>query len=188
MGRYFWGKEAAGVLIQRASDGRLLLLHRHGTEQSGTWGVPGGRVDSGLPIDTARQEAEEEVGGLPKGVFVRGRRYTFSLPLTPDEDTYELPGHRVVHAREGETFTYTTYLYRCDDPQWEPELNWEHDDWRWMTREEALAASSVMLRDERGAPVYPVRQMLNALPMAAAKRRTSIVECALEIIGHTENQ
>jgi nucleoside triphosphatase len=49
-----------GALIEH-TDGRILIVQT--TKWRGTWGVPGGKVDLGEPLETAlKREMMEEVG------------------------------------------------------------------------------------------------------------------------------
>ena len=52
---------AAGTLF--IHKGRVLLLKRNGAPYSGTWGLPGGKIESGEDAQTAaRRELREETG------------------------------------------------------------------------------------------------------------------------------
>lgn len=174
MARTFWGLNASGVLLQRKSDGKVCLFHRHGTMNSGTWGINGGKVDHGEdPKKSAIRETQEEAcgnGPLPKGKFT-GKTYVFKTPLGPEDyidgDDYRSPDENR-YAEEGEEFTYTTYHYLVEDDEWEPELNWEHDDWDWFDLDN-LPKNTVMLKDENGKPVKPVSLMLAKLPQKQTK-------------------
>ncbi len=160
-GRSFWGKEACGVIVKRP-DGKVLMLQRSGSVMGTGWGIPGGRIEEGDTIvDTLRHEALEEMGGLPKGSF-SGRKYVFRLALVPG-DTYEESGDLVTVEEPGEDFTYTTLEYVTTEEDWEPELNWEHDDFGWFTPQEAMKLKSLTQRDEKGNTVWPVKQMLSSL-------------------------
>ena len=111
-----WGRAGSGVLV---TDGaRVLLLLRSGEVHTPyVWGYAGGAIPvnrkTGKPMDakaSALHEADEEMGGMPPGRVVRS-----------------------LVKREPDGFTYTTFVWRVtpsalDD--FEPELNWEHDDWR----------------------------------------------------------
>ena len=53
------------------SGDELLLLLRNSTHNNNTWGLPGGNVednDTDL-LDTAKREAQEEMGALPSATF-----------------------------------------------------------------------------------------------------------------------
>ena len=53
------------------SGSELLLLLRNSSHNNNTWGLPGGNVedsDTDL-LDTAKREAQEEMGSLPAATF-----------------------------------------------------------------------------------------------------------------------
>ena len=169
--RSMFGRVAAGVIIQRSSDGNILLLKRSSeTEQGGTWGICGGRVDEDFGHDamsTVRQEVEEEIGGLPKGKFT-GKKYNFKLPMF-DGDTYWISGPngeswgKELPFENGDFFVYTTFLYECTDEKWEPVLNWEHVNYKWVSKEDAFKMKTVALKDRNGSYIYPVQEAIQAL-------------------------
>lgn len=162
--RKFWGKDAAGLIIKRP-DGKILMLRRSGAVMGGGWGVPGGRIDHGdTAQSTVESEADQEMGGLPAGSF-SGRKYVFRLPLV-EGDYYIVDdeGSTVSVEQDGEEeFTYTTLEYLTTEEDWEPELNWEHDDFGWFTPQEAMKLKSVTQYDEKGQMVWPVRKMISSL-------------------------
>jgi 8-oxo-dGTP pyrophosphatase MutT (NUDIX family) len=146
--RVFWGNPGSGILFQRKSDGKVLLTLRSGTMQSGTWSIPGGKVDEGEdPKASAIREAEEELQEpLPKGKFT-GRKYIFKMKITPGVDLIsgEWPRHGekrppyggMRYVRDGENeFRYITYLYNVDDDQWRTgkggSFNWESKRAQWF--------------------------------------------------------
>lgn len=108
----FWGSSASGFLFTTGTS--ILLLRRSGTEQSGTWGIPGGAIPidkTGNPKNTLRSaldEVREEIGQSPK---------------------YTLIGKTIF--KNGD-FTYTTFIARVGI-EFIPRLNWEHDDYIWAT-------------------------------------------------------
>ena len=163
--RTFWGLTASGILFQRKSDGKVCLFMRLEAMQSGTWGIPGGKVDYGEnPKESATREVEEEVGGLPVGGFT-GKKYIFKTPLNqgdyiagdedggPDENRY---------AKKGDVFQYVTFLYIVEDLKWNPRLNWEHSHIEWFDVSE-LPNNTISIRDENGNPVKPLEISIKAL-------------------------
>jgi 8-oxo-dGTP pyrophosphatase MutT (NUDIX family) len=181
MARKFWGLAASGVLLQRKSDGKVCLFHRHGTMNSGTWGINGGKIDHGEdPKESAIRETQEEAcggGPMPKGKFT-GKTFVFKTPLGPDDyidgDDPNSPDENR-YAREGEQFTYTTYHYLVEDDKWKPKLNWEHDDWDWFDLNN-LPKNTVTLKDENGKSLKPVSLMLAKLPQPQTKKAATAKE------------
>ena len=164
-GRRFWGLRASGILFRRESDGSVCLLRRSETMQSGTWGIPGGKVDRGEDAkESSIREVEEEVGGLPEGRFT-GKKYVFRLPLTSDDyisgSRHSTSPDENRYARDGEEFVYTTFLYDVTDDSWVPDLNYEHDDSGWFDPSDL--PQTLSLRDLEGNRVYPVAEAISYL-------------------------
>ena len=68
-GQRHWGRHGAAGLLVAAREGErtfvLLDERAHWVHHGGTFGVPGGAIHPGeSPLDAARREATEEVGGL----------------------------------------------------------------------------------------------------------------------------
>jgi len=78
-----------------SSDGDVLLLKRSSIHNDRKWGLPGGNVEEGDSdlIQTARREATEEIGPLPK-FKVKGEILTVyaptSRPQTPADGLSDL--------------------------------------------------------------------------------------------------
>ena len=102
----------AGLLIVRLSDMKILLVKRsEEVTLPGVWAAPGGSVEEGEDIgDAAIREGEEELGGLPR-----------DLRMEETPSVWEDIG-----------FKFITFLATTGDHSWEPELNWENDDWKWV--------------------------------------------------------
>ena len=83
--------QAAGLVI-RCKDKVLLLLRSKG-ERALTWGLPGGMRDEGeSPLECAIRESIEELGHLPRNVYIkkkwahnifRGTRFVCWLSESP---------------------------------------------------------------------------------------------------------
>lgn len=104
----------AGLLIQRAQDGKVLLVYRadwlpHPNE----WAAPGGSAEPDeTPIQTAVREATEELGGIPL-LLVR------TDPFWQDVDG---------------GFPFATFLaLRKGKNLWEPQLNEENEAFGWFS-------------------------------------------------------
>lgn len=163
--RNFWGLVASGILFQHETDHKVCLFLRSGVMQSGTWGIPGGKVDySEDPKDSAIREVEEEIGGLPDGYF-SDRKYIYETPLNtgdyisgdedggPDENRY---------AKSGDVFRYITYLYIVKESDWRPELNWEHKRVEWFGIDE-LPENTITIFDENGNKVKPLEIAIRSI-------------------------
>lgn len=156
--RRFWGDRAAGVVIQRASDGKVLLVHRDGVEGDG-WGFPGGKIDEGDDVqDTLRNEMREELGSIPKGRLT-GKTWTYRTAMNVGDYRVDL-GEEV--EAEGETFEYSFHHYVCEDTTWEPRLNWEHDKHGWFDRDK-LPNGLYKAKDEHGRVVHTVKTAVQKL-------------------------
>jgi 8-oxo-dGTP pyrophosphatase MutT (NUDIX family) len=113
-GRLRWGRRAAGLLIQRTDNKKILLLLRSAEVMDpGLWGIPGGRVEPWEDdLNAAIRESEEELGEV------------YGLEIT---------GVRSIVSGE---FMYSTYFAKMPGAvaaAWTPELNWENDDWGWFS-------------------------------------------------------
>jgi mutator protein MutT len=105
---------AACALVD--TDGRVLIGKRPtGKQLAGLWEFPGGKVEAGeTPRQAAIREADEELGPVP------------GLRGDPE------PLHRS-HI----TLPYDTFLARVP-AEFSPTLNWENEDFAWVTVEQAL--------------------------------------------------
>lgn len=116
-------REWSEVLIHVRRGDEFLCTHR-APDHGGYWHVIAGGVEPGEEFHAAAvRELQEETGLAvetlePIGEFAYVR-----------EDWEEEPGLRVlVHA------------FLCPvEPEWEPALDHEHDDYRWLPRDEAAA-------------------------------------------------
>lgn len=129
----FWGKAGAGILFHCTKhDTYLLTLRSMEVEQGGTWSIPGGACGDGgffhdsdgraIPtdeaFDCAKRETIEELSWFP----VR----------------YEVVD-KIVYQKSN--FVYTTFIVdvpevEMDDANRAVELNWENDDFKWLTRKQ----------------------------------------------------
>jgi len=118
-GRFLAG---VGALVRRPSDGRYLLLRR--TEEkdfaAGAWECVTGRLDQGESFaDAVLREVREELGVSAGIDFILGTMHFYRGDARPEN---ELVG----------------VLYCCSVER--PEgitLDWEHNEHRWATAEEA---------------------------------------------------
>lgn len=98
-------------------NGKILLLKR--SEKAGgggLWSLPGGALDEGEdPQESIKREIKEETGLEVRGLQPFAVRY------------YESDGERTLIVG-----------YKGEVESREAVLNWEHDDYRWLEKEEAL--------------------------------------------------
>ncbi len=149
-GTHHWGRFGAAGLLLRAprADGSpaVLLQHRAAwSHQGGTWGLPGGALDSHEdPEDAALREAEEEAGLSAGQLAVRAR-------VTTAE----------VEGPDGVSWRYTTVV--ADAPALLPTVpNLESTELRWVAEDEVtelplhpgFASSWHRLRISVGAPPH----------------------------------
>ncbi len=98
------------------SGGRVLLLRRSQRvhDHRGKWNLPGGGIDPGETArDAAAREAFEEAG-------------------------YDHRRHRAQVRWLHDTPLYTTVVATLVGRSPAVKMNWESDQWRWVTREQAL--------------------------------------------------
>ena len=102
--------ESTGALIYSIRTHRYLFVLRSGARYSNTWGLPGGKVDSGETVSGALvREIQEELGGVITG-----------CKLIPIEK----------FTSDNGKFSYHTFLIPVDD-EFIPELNNEHKGYAW---------------------------------------------------------
>ncbi len=98
------------VVVRRGGD--FLVVHRS-PENDAYWHLVAGGVEAGeTPFDAATRELEEETGLVAR--------------VEPLEESFVYDG---IHVD----------CFVAEAPGgWEPKLDWEHDDYRWCSREEAV--------------------------------------------------
>jgi 8-oxo-dGTP pyrophosphatase MutT (NUDIX family) len=102
---------AVGVWFYSVSTHRYLYLMRNDPKHPNTWGLPGGRVESGETLIAAMtRECEEELGAMPE-----------YLRLVPIE--------KFTTSDAG--FAYHTFFCSVVD-EFCPKLNDEHVGWAWL--------------------------------------------------------
>lgn len=117
-GQPFWGNVAAGILPISTSTQRILVAYRSKyVNEPHTWGVIGGKLDSGDDIkSTAMREFDEETG------------YSGHIEM--------LPGY--VFRTSG--FEYHNFIGILDD-EFTPRRNWETEKFEWVTYDELMELS-----------------------------------------------
>ena len=110
----FWGKQGAGCIILAKSTKRILLPHRsRNVQEPNTWGVWGGAIDSDeIPKEAAKREVQEEAGYYGEAEMI---------PLSVFEK----------ENKDKTVFKYHNFLAIIDE-EFEPKLNWETQDYKWV--------------------------------------------------------
>ena len=104
--------ESVGALIYCTSTARYLFLLRNNGKFADTWGIAGGKIESGeTPIKSLFREIQEEIN-----FDVQGRKL---IPL----ETY---------TADNNYFVYYTFIVLVDQ-EFVPELNNEHRGYAWTS-------------------------------------------------------
>jgi 8-oxo-dGTP pyrophosphatase MutT (NUDIX family) len=102
---------AVGVWFYAIDTQRYLYLLRDDPRHPDTWGLPGGKIESGeTMIDAMQRECQEELGFMPE-----------YLKLVPLEKFTSADG----------IFSYHTFFCSVAE-EFVPELNNEHVGWAWI--------------------------------------------------------
>jgi len=118
------------VFVRRG--GEFLVVHRS-PAGGGYWHSIAGGVEPGeTELEAATRELREETG-LDAGddLVAIGHRFAYSLDEEP-------PERRELYV-PGTTHVEVECFVADVEPDWEPELDHEHDDYRWCTPAEARA-------------------------------------------------
>jgi lipoyl(octanoyl) transferase len=114
------------VFVRRGE--KYLILHR--SERQGSyWHSVAGALEEGETwAEAAARELEEEVGLVSRPVEV-GLPYAYALDEFPEYRRRLPPGTREI----------VVHNFLAEAPErWEPTLDWEHDDYRWCSPDEAV--------------------------------------------------
>ncbi len=117
--------EEAFVFVRRG--GEYLVLHRS-ERQGGYWHGVAGALEPGEDWqEAAARELREETGLVAEPLEVAGA-YAYPVDEDPSYRDRFPPGTREI----------VVHTFVVEAPAgWEPELDWEHDGYRWCTLEEA---------------------------------------------------
>jgi len=119
------------IFVTRRRRADVLIVHRS-PPQGSYWHVIAGGVEPGEELaDAARRELREETG-LVAEVGRGERAVSYTYPLTE-----ESPERRARY--DPSVVDVAVSCFQCEAPDgWEPELDWEHDDYRWCAADEAI--------------------------------------------------
>lgn len=141
-------REAAGCIVQRGSDKKILLLRRsiHETSNHGMYELPGGKLEEGeTPKEAALIETKEEAG--------LDVRIVQTLPPHVDNNSKKVYHGFVGAPKKGARVT----------------LSIEHDDYKWVSIKQALAMPS-------GKLSHHARFLLGAMQAEESIKGTKIVK------------
>ena len=104
--------DAVGIMFYSAATHRYLYLLRNDPKHPGSWGLPGGKIESGESmLDAVTRECQEELGMIPA--------YQKLIPI-----------EKFTSADGG--FAYHTFFCSVAK-EFTPVLNDEHIGWAWIT-------------------------------------------------------
>jgi 8-oxo-dGTP pyrophosphatase MutT (NUDIX family) len=119
------------VFVTRRDGSEVLVLHRS-PQQGGYWHVVAGGVEADeTAAAAAARELHEETGLVAEvegGVEVV--EYVYSLTEEPAD-------RRALYDPAVAAVTVTCFRAAAPD-EWEPTLDWEHDDYRWCGLDQAF--------------------------------------------------
>lgn len=102
---------AVGIWFFCVSTGRYLYLLRNDSKNPGTWGLPGGKIESGETlIEAMHRECKEELGFMPEHIKL-------------------MPVEKFTSRDNG--FVYHTFFCSVT-AEFVPVLNDEHLGWAWI--------------------------------------------------------
>lgn|SRR5512146_2366554 len=123
------GDEVA-IFVTRRQRTQVLVVHRSPTQGS-YWHVVAGGVEPGETAeDAARRELLEETG-LDAHVVAPRTVVEYAYALTE-----EPAARRAAYDPSVAEVTVTCFIAEAPD-DWEPELDWEHDGYRWCSAQDA---------------------------------------------------
>jgi len=124
------GAEVA-IFITRKGASEVLVVHRS-PDQGGYWHVVAGGVEPGESVTEAAARELHEETGLVAEVTVGVEVIEYAYPLT------EEPADRRARYDPAVVQVEVTCFRVAAPDDWEPTLDWEHDDHRWCSPGEAV--------------------------------------------------
>jgi dATP pyrophosphohydrolase len=125
------GDEVA-IFVTRRHRAQVLIVHRSPVQGS-YWHVVAGGVEAGETAEQAAARELKEETGLDATPVAAQHVVEYAYPLT--EEPAE---RRATYDPSVAEVNVTCFVVDAPD-DWEPLLDWEHDDHRWCSPEEAAA-------------------------------------------------
>jgi len=114
------------VVVRRGEE--FLVVHRSPSKGSYWHGIAGALEPGEMPVDAATRELAEETGLVVAPVEL-DTVFRYSLEEEPERWPDFEPG----------TMEIVVHAFLADAPPgWEPRLDYEHDDYQWCSRDEAI--------------------------------------------------
>jgi len=124
------GSEVA-IFVARRGRSEILVVHRS-PENGSYWHTIAGGVEPGeTPVEAARRELREETGLDTEILEPAGTATEYLYPLT------EEPADRRALYEPGVAQVHVDCFLVDVAADWEPQLDWEHDDYRWCAAADA---------------------------------------------------
>ena len=119
--RTYFGTSAAGAIVYAKKEKSFLILQRQrgivdgwkSVKEPGTWSITvSGKVDDSdeSPLETVKREFKEEL------------RFSGSFKIS----------NKPFDIFKDDNFIFTTFIITVDEI-FDPKLNWEHSDYKWIT-------------------------------------------------------
>jgi 8-oxo-dGTP pyrophosphatase MutT (NUDIX family) len=121
------------IFVARRGRSEVLIAHRSPAQGAYWHTIAGGIEGNETPLDAAARELAEETGltGVELHAGVEVVEYAYPLSEEPPDRSVLYPED----LRE-----VRVHCFAADAPDdWEPTLDWEHDDYRWCAPDDAAA-------------------------------------------------
>jgi 8-oxo-dGTP pyrophosphatase MutT (NUDIX family) len=125
------GGDEVAIFVLRRGRTEVLVCRRTDPTNRYWHTIAGGVEPGATPADAAVRELREETGLV--ATLAAGRRTSYDYPLSE-----EAPQRRALYARGIESVHVECFV--ADAPaDWEPQLDDEHDEYRWCSPDDAFA-------------------------------------------------
>jgi dATP pyrophosphohydrolase len=121
------------IFVTRRGRSEVLIAHRSPGQGAYWHTIAGGIEADEVPLEAAVRELREETGLTGVQLHSGEEIVEYAYPLS------EEPPERSALYREGLSEVHVHCFVAEAPDDWEPMLDWEHDDHRWCAPEEAAA-------------------------------------------------